>query len=42
LEVDISDFPNAAGAFEAHVGARTVKKVLTYQEKVNEGFAKTA
>ena len=42
LEVDISDFPNAADAFEAHVGARSVKKVLTYQEKVNEGFAKPA
>jgi hypothetical protein len=33
--------PQRHGAFQAHAGAPSVKKLLAYEKEVNEGFAKT-
>ena len=42
LGVSVSDFPNVAAHFKRMQERQSVKKLLAYENEVNEGFAKTA
>jgi glutathione S-transferase len=40
--VGLSGFPNVAAHFKRMQARPSVKKLLTFEKEVNEGFAKTA
>jgi hypothetical protein len=42
LEVDLSGFPNVTADFKRMQERPSVKKLITYEKEVNEGFSKTA
>jgi hypothetical protein len=42
LEVEISGFSNVAAHFKRMQDCPSIKKLLAYEKKVNEGFAKKA
>jgi glutathione S-transferase len=42
LGVSVSDFPNVAAHFKRMQERQSVKKLLAYENEMNEGFAKTA
>ena len=42
LGVELSDFPNVTAHFQRMLERPSVKKLLAFEQEVNEGFAKTA